>query len=334
MQTAKDFKTHALSISYPAVSIIITDAGKKEVIRPTQLALNKIITDSGLDVNKQEKVKVFVLTRYNTTRKQQKKALKETIDKYAIDYPGLDIEFMTAHASKGLGADYVIVLDLNSKGFPSEKINDPLLEMVLASEDDGFEETFPFAEERRLFYVAMTRTKNRCYLIAKTPEVSCFINEIYADNDERSIEVLYDCEQNRMSANISNVKCPVCEEAYLYKISEEVYKCSGHYCEAFIRICCSCGQGLIVPLPDGKYACNECSYKPLLCERCEGFMVYKKKYSDFFGCSRFKINGEIVCEYKISIPEGYYRNVLKMRNVRLAQNKQNQIADQSSFIPF
>jgi DNA helicase-4 len=290
-----------------------------------------------LDVNKQEKVKVFVLTRYNTTRKQQEKALKEAIDKYGIDYPGLDIEFMTAHASKGLGADYVIVLDLNSKGFPSEKTNDPLLDLVLATEEDEFKETFPFAEERRLFYVAITRTKKRCYLIAKTPEVSCFINEIYADNDECSIEIIDDCKQNRLSANISDVKCPICEEAYMYQISEDVYKCSGHYCEAFIRICCSCGQGSIVPRPDGKYECDKCLYEPLLCKRCEGFMVYKKNQktgADFLGCSRYIINDKKNCGYTISIPKGHYRNVLKMRNARLAQNKQNQITDQSSPLPF
>lgn len=337
MQKKKEFKTHAPSIYYPAVSIIKTDAGRKESIRPTQLALNKIIIDSGLDVNKNGKVKVFVLTRYKATRDQQKRALQETIDKYAIDYPELNIEFMTAHASKGLGADYVVVLDLNSKGFPSEKTNDPLLEMVLATEEDEFKETFPFAEERRLLYVAMTRTKNRCYLIAKTPDVSCFISEICADNDESSIEIINDCKQNRLFANTIKAKCPVCEEAYLYQISEEVYKCSSHYCEAFIRICCSCGQGFIVPRSDGKYECDKCSYEPLLCKWCEGFMVYKKNQktgADFLGCSRYRIDGKVNCGYTISIPEGYYRSVLKIRSARLAQNKQNQITDQSSPIPF
>ena len=65
---------------------------------------------------------------------------------------------MTAHASKGLGYDDVIVLNgQNAKyGFPAKIEDDPVLGFVVHED-----RSMAYAEERRLFYVAMTRTKNR-----------------------------------------------------------------------------------------------------------------------------------------------------------------------------
>ena len=40
------------------------------------------------------------------------------------------------------------------------------------------EEDYPYSEERRLFYVAITRTRNRCYLIAPDSNYSIFIKEL------------------------------------------------------------------------------------------------------------------------------------------------------------
>jgi DNA helicase IV len=65
-------------------------------------------------------------------------------------------QFMTVHKAKGLEADIVIILNCNSGkyGFPSEFSDDPVLNLLL-SEADQFEN----GEERRLFYVAMTRAR-------------------------------------------------------------------------------------------------------------------------------------------------------------------------------
>ena len=88
----------------------------------------------------------------------------------------IDISFLTVHSAKGLGYDQVIIINaLNSKkGFPSKIENDPL--MNIFDEKDNVEIAYP--EERRLFYVALTRTKNRVFIICPKDNPSEFISEI------------------------------------------------------------------------------------------------------------------------------------------------------------
>lgn len=69
---------------------------------------------------------------------------------------------MTAHSSKGLGYDEVIIVNGKNEtyGFPSKIEDDPVLSFVIKGD-----RSIDYAEERRLFYVAMTRTKNRCFIL-------------------------------------------------------------------------------------------------------------------------------------------------------------------------
>ena len=75
---------------------------------------------------------------------------------------GRKIEFLTVHKSKGLEADYVILLQCNKDtyGFPSLVSDDPVLNYVLTKSDQ-----FPYGEERRLFYVAITRAKMKTLVL-------------------------------------------------------------------------------------------------------------------------------------------------------------------------
>jgi DNA helicase-4 len=79
------------------------------------------------------------------------------------------------HKSKGLEADYVIVADVNKGkyGFPCEITDDLILALVLSHA-----EQYENAEERRLFYVALTRTRNDVYLLATDGILSDFIVEL------------------------------------------------------------------------------------------------------------------------------------------------------------
>lgn len=84
------------------------------------------------------------------------------------------IEFLTVHKSKGLEADYVIILQCNKDtyGFPSLVSDDPMLNYVLTKSDQ-----YPYGEERRLFYVAITRAKVKTYILYDRRFPSVFVDE-------------------------------------------------------------------------------------------------------------------------------------------------------------
>ncbi|MBO5375239.1 MAG: UvrD-helicase domain-containing protein [Bacilli bacterium] len=93
------------------------------------------------------------------------------------NYEDIKIEGMTMHKSKGLTFDEVILIGLN-KSFPSVKTEMTWIEMLYKNKT--IEEAVPFAEERRIFYVALTRTKNYVYLLCdiNVKKQSEFISEL------------------------------------------------------------------------------------------------------------------------------------------------------------
>ena len=93
-------------------------------------------------------------------------------------FPGVKIEFMTVHRAKGLGYDNVIIINARNElyGFPSQIQEDPVLKYVVKGDY-----SIDYAEERRLFYVALTRTKNRVYIITPEQHPSQFVTELLRD---------------------------------------------------------------------------------------------------------------------------------------------------------
>lgn len=91
-----------------------------------------------------------------------------------VIYKDYKIKYMTVHKSKGLEAQNVIILNCDNSlmGFPSKIQNNSILKKSF------FEENFPYAEERRLFYVAITRCKNRVFIMYNESNPSVFIKEI------------------------------------------------------------------------------------------------------------------------------------------------------------
>lgn len=84
------------------------------------------------------------------------------------------IEFLTVHKSKGLEADYAIILQCNKDtyGFPSLVNSDSVLNYVLTKGDQ-----YPYGEERRLFYVAITRAKIKTFVLYDIRFPSVFVDE-------------------------------------------------------------------------------------------------------------------------------------------------------------
>lgn len=125
---------------------------------------------------------------------QQDNTLDYTIPGGEHEGKNVHIEFFTAHKSKGLEASYTIVINCNSgkMGFPSEKADDPLLNLLLSSADQ-----YENGEERRLFYVAITRTKKHVVLLADKSRKSKFIKELQNERGDHRL------------------RCPKCKEGDL-----------------------------------------------------------------------------------------------------------------------
>ena len=104
-----------------------------------------------------------------------------------------NIDFLTVHKSKGLGYDQVIILNgINGlHGFPSQVKDEEVLKVLDEKREE--EDNVNFPEERRLFYVALTRTKNRVYILCPYLPMdrrSEFVREIESnDNVSRNLAV-------------------------------------------------------------------------------------------------------------------------------------------------
>ena len=119
------------------------------------------------DILKKIKTKTLVLGRNNDDIKPLK------LNKYTY--------YMTVHKSKGLEAENVIIINLenNINSFPSKVIESEYLMYVLSKQED-----YEYAEERRLFYVALTRTKNKVILLVNRENPSLFVCELLKDSSK------------------------------------------------------------------------------------------------------------------------------------------------------
>jgi len=95
-------------------------------------------------------------------------------DHETVQYNGFAIKYFTVHKSKGLEAEHVIILncDNSALGFPNKIENNPIIDKLIANNE------MKYAEERRLFYVAITRCKENTYLVYNKNNPSIFLKEI------------------------------------------------------------------------------------------------------------------------------------------------------------
>jgi len=243
--------------------------------------------------NKKDKVySVKLLGRYNF---QKPEKFGEYIRKYENI---LDISFNTVHSSKGLEADFIILLDMESGkyGFPSEFEDDPLLNLVMPQADN-----FKNAEERRLFYVALTRTKQKVFILASKLYSSVFVREIIDDHPEEIYQV--GCDFHEITT------CPTCKTGILVKRKGPrhwFYGCSNFpYCNYTERlmICPKCKKHEVKKDLNQKIAkCIDpnCNGYLKLCRKCNDYMVLREgTYGQFLGCSSYPN-----CKYSENLPSG------------------------------
>ena len=91
------------------------------------------------------------------------------------EFNNIKFKYLTIHKSKGLEADVVIMINVSSNinSIPSKIVEEDILKYVKKNKD-----YYPYEEERRLFYVGLTRTRNNIYIISNRNKESIFINEL------------------------------------------------------------------------------------------------------------------------------------------------------------
>ncbi len=222
---------------------------------------------------------VLVLCRYGLKKK--------SIDKDLIKRRAptqIKVEYQTAHASKGGEADHVIVRDMSQGllGFPSGIEDDELLDLVLPK-PEGFE----YAEERRLFYVVLTRARESVYLITPQEQQSKFISELLSPPDGvyYEVETIGDLHEAKLK------ECPECSSGYLKERSGKYgyfWSCSNFpFCEYKKNI-------------NKK---NHASDDLPKCKApgCDGRLKKKKgKYGIFLSCTNFRFD-RTGCNYTENI---------------------------------
>lgn len=191
----------------------------------------------------------------------------------------LKLDFYTAHGSKGLEAEYVFVLNVvqGTRGFPSQIQDDPALQLAMPTPDP-----YPYAEERRLFYVAMTRARKQVRFYTTLDKPSQFLVELVKAKNL----VIEPMEGEAIDP------CPKCGNGVLQIRGTEkkpFYGCSLFPgCDYTQRV--SAGEA-VPPLPGSRtQRITGLVKEGDTCPVCKQGRIEKKagRNGPFFGCSRYK----------------------------------------------
>ncbi|WP_214694260.1 UvrD-helicase domain-containing protein [Exiguobacterium sp. s160] len=242
--------------------------GKSDLVQSLTRVIEDIVLENG------EVTSLFLIGRNNFDIKflEHNAAFRVSFSKKGADivyekHPKLQISFLTAHSSKGLEAENVVLVNAENGiiGFPNKMVDDPLLSLVLQKQEE-----LEFGEERRLFYVALTRTKNVTYILTPNERMSVFVKELI-----REQEVPYYVATENGDSTKTQPTCPRCIEGRLVireskKKNRPFLGCS-HY-------------------PTCSYTVKDMTilHNPIICPSCEGYMVLRSsKNGKFYGCSNY-----------------------------------------------
>ena len=310
-QTRKELKS-SKSLKYP-IKLVNFDNDFDEILK-FELIIKNIINQSTfknkkiLILGRNNKDIFNLLKNFNVENEYGKRKFEILGDEDKLrrnkfvkivyrESPDVNIEYRTVHQSKGLECDNVILINLKNwkAGFPNKMVDDPVLNFVKRNGD-----SFSYAEERRLFYVALTRTKNNVYLLAPYFKSSVFVQELKTDAnvellnlEHNRLETLKNIEKNGERYVIpTKLKCPVCKTGVVLLESfwnkgklNRVLKCSHNMAPPFNR--CNWEGGYygseLEDLDDIEY-----------CPSCDGILIKRYRHSDghpFLGCTNFRKTG-------------------------------------------
>lgn len=278
-QLKKNLRSNRSSV-LPSIEIISMDATPApDAPGPEAPAALQIVLDTIARDCRDPRIGVLVLGRYHFRLESHRRALQ-------VD-PRLSLRFGTVHQAKGSEADFVVVVDVvgGRHGFPTEIVDDTLLDLVLAGRG-----SFPNAEERRLFYVALTRAKHKTYLITSDTRRSVFIDELEAPQFGGLVIP--------SGAGSRTAACPKCVGGRLVRRMGKwgvFWGCSNYpLCECVVKPCPWCGRGPFVR-EQNTFRCTDqsCGQTAPLCPSCGiGALVPRDgRFGKFWGCTEWRPEG-------------------------------------------
>ncbi len=158
-QIRKSVRSRPADDSAPAVNICSVDRYDDENLKKVLNLIPRSDKSKG----------VFILGRKN-------REIEAVNPKDLMSYrDDLKISKGTIHKSKGLEEDIVIILGMDSgmRGFPNQGGEDPLVSIFLPPSD-----SYLNSEDRRVMYVAMTRAKEKIFLVSQSIQPSSFTREV------------------------------------------------------------------------------------------------------------------------------------------------------------
>jgi DNA helicase IV len=226
--------------------------------RANEENLLKVIARIGKD-SKDPGMSLRILARYTNNL-----PTKKLVEKY---WEG-PVDVSSIHAAKGLEADYVIVTDLiqDFRGFPSTIEDDPVMRLVMPEKD-----LHQHGEERRLFYVALTRARRETHLISPISAPSLFTLEML--EDDLGTHVGLDTSKNQL--------CPTCKSGrILVSTNGGGSYCSNiPLCDFISPLCAKCQKPMTFTGGKERFRCDKHPddlHKP--CSRCEWGVLVPRKY--------------------------------------------------------
>jgi len=267
MQIEKEVRAASVSDG-PAIKVRFYSAS--EEIEAINATLESIASESSTSST------VLMLGRY---RHVEPRSLLSEWKRHSV----LSVRFTTIHSSKGLEADHVIVLRTTAeeRGFPSGIVDDPLLELVMPEP-----ERFQHAEERRVFYVALTRARKSVTVLADTTMPSLFALELSEDPAYESTVV--------GAPRSVDQRCGECGGRMLAHTTHSgrlFFMCEHRrLCGNVVPACEQCGGDMpaIDAADPGHLRCR-CGATYVRCPQCRsGWLVTRTgKYGAFLGCVRY-----------------------------------------------
>ena len=264
---------------------VIADISRNFILKnPLQLEKNvysksdldvpgKVVTHWDMEQKENDQNLALVIERIGEDSKDPSKSLR-VLSRYVNNLPPKKyvenlwegpVDISSIHAAKGLEADYVVVMDMvqDFRGFPSTIEDDPVMRLVMPGKD-----LHQHGEERRLFYVALTRARRETHLISPVSAPSLFTLEMLKDGlgvhvglDDSKNRECPSCKSGRVLVSnnaggsyCSNIPlcdfisppCLKCQKPMTYTGEKERFRCDKHP-DALHKPCFVCDWGVLIP---------------------------------------------------------------------------------------